>query len=72
MTRLVEPERIAVLHDAEPASAGRYVLYWMQAAQRAEHNPALEFAVPAALRRKGDLSGWLDENPITEPSQTHG
>lgn len=44
----IEPERISTLVDDEPADDGRYVLYWMQAAQRAEHNPALEYAVQRA------------------------
>lgn len=47
-TTQIEPERIAQLNDAEPNEGGRYVLYWMQASMRAEHNPALEFAVQTA------------------------
>lgn len=47
-TSQIEPERIRVLNDEEPNGDGRYVLYWMQASMRAEHNPALEFAVQTA------------------------
>lgn len=49
---VVESERIAVLRDDDPDAEGRYVLYWMQASQRAEHNPALEFAVETANRHE--------------------
>ena len=34
----MEPERIKLLNDRPPDGAGRYVLYWMQAAQRAACN----------------------------------
>jgi len=43
----IEPERIQVTNDA-PIRSGRYVLYWMQASQRAEYNHALEYAVHQA------------------------
>jgi len=44
-TSLIHRDRILALSDpdAEPAT-GRYVLYWMQRAQRAQHNDALEHA----------------------------
>ena len=35
----MEPERIKLLNDRAPDGAGRYVLYWMQAAQRAGVQP---------------------------------
>ncbi|MCR4391422.1 MAG: deoxyribodipyrimidine photo-lyase [Candidatus Acetothermia bacterium] len=44
MTQGVEPERVRFLND-RPVRQGRYVLYWMQASQRASGNPALEHAV---------------------------
>lgn len=43
----VEQERIRV-RNTEPVPSGRYVLYWMQAAQRAEGNPALTTAIALA------------------------
>lgn len=49
MTR-IEPERIHPL-NTRPFGPGRYVLYWMQASQRAFWNPALEFAVDLADER---------------------
>jgi deoxyribodipyrimidine photo-lyase len=48
---LVEPERVAVLAGRPAAEDGRYVLYWMQQAQRAEHNHALEHAIALANQR---------------------
>jgi len=43
----IERERICALNDAAPRR-GAFVLYWMQQAQRAEFNPALEYAVARA------------------------
>ncbi|MDD5596934.1 MAG: deoxyribodipyrimidine photo-lyase [Victivallaceae bacterium] len=44
---MIQPERLKVLNGGRH-SGGGYVLYWMQAAQRAEYNHALEFAVREA------------------------
>ena len=44
----VEQARIQVLCDKEPNQKSKYLLYWMQQSQRAEHNPALEHAVQLA------------------------
>jgi len=46
-TTRIQPERIRRL-NRKPVRAGSYVLYWMQASQRAEHNHALELAVQHA------------------------
>ncbi len=43
----MEPERIRVLNE-RPIRPGAFVLYWMQQSQRAEHNPALEYAIGLA------------------------
>lgn len=48
---MIQPERIELL-NAKDVQAGRYVLYWMQAAQRAEYNHALEYAIDRANRLK--------------------
>lgn len=45
---MIEAARIKVLVDAPPRLPARYVLYWMQASQRAGFNPALEYAVEEA------------------------
>jgi deoxyribodipyrimidine photo-lyase len=47
-TTRIEDERIRSLNEEEPRAKGQYVLYWMQQSQRAEHNPALEYAVQRA------------------------
>lgn len=47
VTILLQPERIRRLNDRSPQK-GRFVLYWMQASQRAEYNHALEYAVALA------------------------
>jgi deoxyribodipyrimidine photo-lyase len=44
---IIRAERIQRLNDLD-VQPGAYVLYWMQQAQRAEENPALEFAVQQA------------------------
>ena len=47
-SKLVHEDRIARLNSDDPRSGADYVLYWMQSAGRAEHNPALEFAIQQA------------------------
>jgi len=49
--QMVQPERIRRLNDEWPRG-GDYVLYWMQASQRAEWNHALEHAIAEANRRR--------------------
>jgi deoxyribodipyrimidine photo-lyase len=44
---MIQPERIQPLNDL-PAANGDYVLYWMQASQRAHYNHALEYAIERA------------------------
>jgi deoxyribodipyrimidine photo-lyase len=41
---MIQEERIQTLRAGHPRK-GRYILYWMQASQRAEYNHALEFAI---------------------------
>ena len=41
---MIQKERIKVLNKKD-IKKGRYVLYWMQASQRAEYNHALEYAI---------------------------
>ncbi|HDS84415.1 MAG TPA: deoxyribodipyrimidine photo-lyase [Phycisphaerales bacterium] len=47
---MIQPERIERLND-QPLRHRDYVLYWMQAAQRAEDNHALERTIEIANRR---------------------
>lgn len=46
---MIQPERITPLNGLE-VRRGRYVLYWMQAAQRVDYNHALEYAIDRANR----------------------
>ena len=52
----IEKSRIRVLNPA-PILKGEYILYWMQQAQRAEYNHALEFAIEIANHY--DLPVWV-------------
>jgi deoxyribodipyrimidine photo-lyase len=47
---MIEPERVTYLNGREPVK-GAYVLYWMQASQRAAGNHSLEYAVNIANER---------------------
>ena len=41
---MIQKERIRALNEGR-VQKGKYILYWMQASQRAEYNHALEFAI---------------------------
>lgn len=45
-------DRVTVRRGGEPLSSGRVVVYWMQRAQRAVDNPALDLAVDVANELK--------------------
>lgn len=47
---MIEPERIRNLNLGQPTTTPAYVLYWMQAAQRTDDNPALWHAIAEADR----------------------
>ncbi|MDO8411766.1 MAG: deoxyribodipyrimidine photo-lyase [Phenylobacterium sp.] len=47
----IQSTRIRALKDAPEGRDARYVLYWMQSSQRAEFNPALEYAIEEANHR---------------------
>ncbi|MBM4103500.1 MAG: deoxyribodipyrimidine photolyase [Planctomycetes bacterium] len=51
---MIQKERIQELND-RPVRDGAYVLYWMQAAQRADFNHALEYAIQTANERHKSL-----------------
>jgi len=48
LSRLASNARVTVRRPGEPEREGKCVVYWMQRAQRALDNPALEIAVQAA------------------------
>ena len=49
-TIIIQQSRIRHINGQPPAAGGDYVLYWMQASQRAECNHALEYAIREANR----------------------
>ncbi|MBN1755611.1 deoxyribodipyrimidine photo-lyase [bacterium] len=51
---MIHPERIKILNK-NPVRDEKYLLYWMQAAQREEYNHALEYAVELANQRNKPL-----------------
>ncbi|MDH7487993.1 MAG: deoxyribodipyrimidine photo-lyase [Anaerolineae bacterium] len=51
---MIQPERVHIL-NRKPERPGQYVLYWMQASQRAEYNHALEYALHLANQRNKPL-----------------
>ena len=48
---MIQEERIRNLNNKRRIK-GKYVLYWMQAAQRAEYNHALEYSIRIANKHK--------------------
>jgi len=68
---MIQKERIKVLNRKE-IKKGKYVLYWMQASQRAEYNHALEFAILKANELREPLIvffGITDQFP--EANERH-
>ncbi|PSR00004.1 MAG: deoxyribodipyrimidine photolyase [Bacteroidetes bacterium SW_11_64_17] len=59
-------DRVQPLNDRGLCAEGRYVLYWMQQSQRAQHNPALERALRHANEQGLPLLvvfGLMDDYP---------
>jgi deoxyribodipyrimidine photo-lyase len=54
LTGNIQVERIKQLNTKD-LKCGRYILYWMQAAQRAQYNHALEYAIEKANEGKKPL-----------------
>jgi deoxyribodipyrimidine photo-lyase len=52
MDRSIDDPRVTVRRPGSPDPAGAAVVYWMQRAQRAEDNPALDTAIAAANERR--------------------
>jgi len=68
---MIQKERIRALNEAR-VQKGKYVLYWMQASQRAECNHALEFAILKANELRQPLIvffGITDQFP--EANERH-
>jgi deoxyribodipyrimidine photo-lyase len=70
-SEMIQKERMKVLNQKR-VQKGRYVLYWMQASQRAEYNHALEFAILKANELRQPLIvffGITDQFP--EANERH-
>jgi len=66
MQSTIHPNRIKSLNDNPTNTDGKYVVYWMQASQRAEWNHALEYAIERANSLEKPLLvglGITDEYP---------
>ncbi len=59
---MINSKRVKKLNK-KPLQKGEYVLYWMQAAQRAHYNPALEFAVEQANEKNLPLLVFFGLTP---------
>jgi len=62
---MIQEDRIRKLNN-KPRKMGKYVLYWMQAAQRCEYNHALEYSIQIANKLKvpvAVLFGITDSYP---------
>jgi deoxyribodipyrimidine photo-lyase len=70
---MIQSERVQPL-NRHPVKKGKYVLYWMQASQRAEYNHALEFAIRQANLMKEPLVvffGLTDSYPEANERHYH-
>jgi deoxyribodipyrimidine photo-lyase len=70
-SEMIQKERMKVLNRGD-VKKGKYVLYWMQASQRAEYNHALEFAILRANELRQPLIvffGITDQFP--EANERH-
>ncbi|GEP11523.1 deoxyribodipyrimidine photo-lyase [Methylobacterium gnaphalii] len=71
----IQAMRLKALNDVEPREGGSYVLYLLQQANRADFNPALEFAIEEANRLRCPVVvcfGLLDgESGFPEANARH-
>jgi deoxyribodipyrimidine photo-lyase len=68
---MVEEARIQPLNEKHPLK-GDYLIYWMQASQRAEYNHALEFAIEEANQRGLPLIVYFGlGNQFPEANERH-
>jgi len=68
---MIQPERILELNN-HPVQDRRFVLYWMQAAQRAEWNHALEYAIRQGNQRsKPVLAVFSLTDDFPEANERH-
>src|SRR5689334_11043582 len=63
---MIHPSRLQILTGAPCLAPANYVLYWMQASQRARFNHALEYAIEQANELKLPVIvcfGLMDDYP---------
>jgi deoxyribodipyrimidine photo-lyase len=61
---IIRNPRVTVRRDGVADSAGRCVVYWMQRAQRAVDNPALDIAIEAGNALKKPVVAYLGIVPF--------
>ncbi|WGM89543.1 MAG: deoxyribodipyrimidine photo-lyase [Candidatus Bathyarchaeum tardum] len=67
----IEKERIKLLNN-QPLKQGGFVLYWMQATQRTEHNQALDYAIMLANKLNQPLLVYFAiTNSYPEANERH-
>ncbi len=68
---MIQPERIKSLNNKNMGD-GKYVLYWMQATQRAEYNHALEHSIRTANKLRKPVVAFFGITPDwPEANQRH-
>lgn len=68
---MIQPQRIQCRNN-EPVQDRAFVLYWMQAAQRAAYNHALEYAIEQAnARQKPVLAAFSLTDDFPEANERH-
>ena len=68
---MIQKERVKALNRKE-VRKGEYVLYWMQASQRAEYNHALEYAILKANELRQPLIVFFGiTNQFPEANERH-
>lgn len=68
---MIQPQRIQCRNN-DPVQDRAFVLYWMQAAQRAEYNHALEYAISEAnTRKKPVLAAFSLTDDFPEANERH-
>ena len=71
LTRLSQDPRVMIRRPAPPDSGGTCVVYWMQRAQRARDNPALDVAVEAANALGKPVVAFFAPRPFEPANLRH-
>jgi len=71
LIELTRNPRVTVRRDGAPDSEGTCVVYWMQRAQRAVDNPALDVAVEAANALRKPVVVFFAPRPFPPANLRH-